>query len=198
LRLPSEISKKLFKVPNNSQLIVGRTCFSLKEDLHFTTEHLPGEPNITYHIREASVTKDKVRWDEIPAIEGLAVDWRYQPERPLGRRVWQRIADKELFYILGSKRIPVKVVTNTFQETGVLVDIAPGGMAVLLKTKLAEGQKLKVGMFLGKQTVISKGVIRNVRRLDGCHGTGIEFLDLEKDTKKYIAGMVSSKVFRNA
>jgi len=144
------------------------------------------------------MAKEKAGWDKIPTLQGLEVDWRYQPEKPLGKRTWQRISDNELFHIIGIKRIPVKVVTNNFQETGILVNVAPGGMAVLLKTKLAEGQKLKVGLFLGKHTVISNAVIRKVRNLEGSYGTGMEFIDLNKDTKSFIAGMVSSKVFRQA
>jgi hypothetical protein len=142
--------------------------------------------------------KENKTWEEIPTLQGLEVDWRYQPERSSDKRVWQRIAARELHSILGVKNIPVKIVMDSFQETGALVNVAPGGMAVLLKTKLKEGQRLKVGLYLGKRSVISRAIIRKIRYLEGSFGTGIEFLNLDKESQGFISGMVTSKVFRLA
>ncbi len=142
------------------------------------------------------MAKEKTGWDEIPSLQGLEVDWKYEPENPLGKRAWLRIADNELYAILGVKSIPVKVVSKNFEETGYLLDIAQGGVAVFLKTKLVVGQLLKIGFFLGKQKVISRAIIRNITSLEGRFRTGIEFVELDKEVESYIAGIISSKVFQ--
>lgn len=141
------------------------------------------------------MAKEKSGWDQIPSLEGLEVDWQYEPENPLGKRAWLRIVNNELHAILGVKNIPVKVASKNFEETGYLLDIAQGGIAALLKTKLAEGQLLKVGFFLGKQKVISRAIVRNAMSLEGRFRAGIEFVELDKELQGYIAGIISSKVF---
>jgi hypothetical protein len=141
------------------------------------------------------MAKEKTGWDQIPSLQGLEVDWQYEPENPLGKRAWLRIVNQELHAILGVKNIPVKIVSKNFEETGYLLDIAQGGFAALLKTKLAEGQLLKVGFLLSKQKVISRAIVRNVMSLEGRFRTGIEFVELDKELQSYIAGIISSKVF---
>jgi PilZ domain len=141
------------------------------------------------------MAKEKSGWDQIPSLEGLEVDWQYEPENPLGKRAWLRIVNNELHAILGVKNIPVKVASKNFEETGYILDIAQGGFAALLKTKLAEGQLLKVGFFLGKQKVISRAIVRNAMSLEGRFRAGIEFVELDKELQGYIAGIISSKVF---
>ena len=140
--------------------------------------------------------KDKTKWDDIPSLQGLKVDWEYEPENPLGKRVWMRMADHDLLAILGVKRIPIKVVSKNIDETGYLLDLAQGGLAVLLNTQLAVGQAVKLGFFLGKHKVISKAVIRNVRNLEGKHRTGIEFVELAKESETFITGLISAKVYQ--
>lgn len=142
------------------------------------------------------MTKEKTGWDKIPSLQGLEVDWAFEPENPLGKRAWLRIADNELHAILGVKSIPVKVAAKNFEETGFIIDIAQGGFGAFLKTKLKEGQLLKVGFFLGKQKVISRAIVRNVGSLEGRFRTGIEFVELDKDCQGFIAGVISSKVFQ--
>jgi PilZ domain len=141
------------------------------------------------------MAKEKSGWDQIPSLEGLEVDWHYEPDNPLGKRAWLRIVNNELHAILGVKNIPVKVASKNFEETGYLLDVAQGGFAALLKAKLAEGQLLKVGFFLGKQKVISRAIVRNVMSLEGRFRAGIEFVELDKELQGYIAGIISSKVF---
>ena len=106
------------------------------------------------------MTTEKVNWDDIPSLEGLEVDWTFEPENPLGKRAWIRIGKSDLFQLLGVESIPVKVVAQDYDGKGYLVDIAQSGLAVLLDTKLAENQRVKVGLFLGKQKVLSRAVIR--------------------------------------
>lgn len=142
------------------------------------------------------MTKEKTKWDEIPSLQGLEVDWEYKPENPLGKRAWVRMADNDLLSILGVKRIPIKVVSKNFDETGLLLDLAQGGLAVLLNTKLAVGQAVKLGFFLGKHKVVSRAVIRNIRNQEGGQRTGIEFVELDKESEIYITGIISAKVYQ--
>lgn len=142
------------------------------------------------------MTKEKLNWDDIPSLDGLEVDWQFEPENPLGKRAWVRIENSDLFTLLGVKSIPVKVVAKNFDEKGYLVDLAQSGLAVLLDTKLAEHQQVKIGLFLGKQKVLSRAVIRNVRDEDGRHRTGIEFVELNKESEAFIAGLISTRVYK--
>lgn len=140
--------------------------------------------------------KEKTKWDDIPSLQGLEVDWEYVPENPLGKREWMRMADHDLLTILGVKRIPIKVVSKNFDETGYLLDLSQGGVAVLLNTQLAVGQAVKLGFFLGNHKVISKALIRNARKLEGKQRTGIEFVELAKESATFITGLISAKVYR--
>ncbi|MFH0781397.1 MAG: PilZ domain-containing protein [Pseudomonadota bacterium] len=142
------------------------------------------------------MAKEKTGWGDIPSLPGLEVDWKFEPENPLGKRAWQRIVNKDLYAILGVKNIPIKVVAKNFEEIGSLLDLAQGGFSVLLKTKLAEGQLLKVGFLLGNQKVISRAKIINVRSLEGRYRVGVEFVELDKDLHNYIGGVISSRVFQ--
>ncbi len=143
------------------------------------------------------MTKQKANWDDIPSLEGLEVDWQFEPENPLGRREKLRIAKGELYPLLDVQSIPVKVVSKDFEETGYLIDIAQSGLAVLLKTRLAQNQQVKIGLFLGKQKIISRALIRNVREESGSYRTGMEFVDLQQEYDSFIVGLISTKVFKS-
>lgn len=142
------------------------------------------------------MAKEKKGWDDIPSLQGLEVDWKYEAENPFGKRAYQRIAENDLIEILGVKKIPIKVVAKDFEEIGALLDLAQGGCSVLLKTKLAEGQVLMVGFILGNQKVISKAKIIHVESVESKYRIGVEFVDLDKDLRSYIGGVISSKVYQ--
>jgi hypothetical protein len=95
------------------------------------------------------------------------------------------------------KSIPVKVVSKNFDEKGYLVDIAQSGLAVLLGTQLAENQQVKIGFFLGKQKILSRAIIRNIRDDKGKFRTGMEFVDLNKEYESFIVGLISSKSYKS-
>lgn len=143
------------------------------------------------------MTKEKANWDDIPSLDGLEVDWQFEPENPLGKRAWVRIANNDLLPILGVKRIPVKVVSKDVEGKGYLVDLAQSGLAVLLEKELANSQQVKVGFFLGKQKIVSRAVIRNVNGVEGRYRTGMEFVDLNKEYESFIIGMISSKGYKS-
>lgn len=144
------------------------------------------------------MAKEKSAWDQIPSLEGLEVDWQYAPENPLGKRSWLRMADKELLEILGVKRIPVKIVSKNFEETGILLDVSQGGCSVVLRARLTEGQMLKLGFMLGKEKVISKAMVKNVASRAGGFRTGVAFVELEKAMQDFIGGLMSSKVLQKS
>jgi hypothetical protein len=143
------------------------------------------------------MAKEKTNWDDIPSLDGLEVDWQFEPENPLGKRAWVRIVNIELFKLLGVKNIAVKVVAKNFDGKGALVDLAQSGLAVLLDTKLAESQQVKVGLFLGKQKILSRAVVRNVQDEEGRYRTGIEFAGLNKEYESFIAGLIASTSYKS-
>jgi hypothetical protein len=142
------------------------------------------------------MTKEKANWDDIPSLEGLEVDWQFEPENPLGKRTWVRMERSDLYSLLDVKSIPVKVVSKNFDGKGYLVDIAQSGLAVLLETQLNQDQKVKIGFFLGKQKIVSRGIVRNVLDQQGRYRTGMEFVELGKEYESFIVGLVSSKVYK--
>ncbi len=139
------------------------------------------------------MTEKKITWDDIPSVEGLEVDWDFEPETSLGRRAWVRMAKSDLLPLLDMKSMPVQVVTKNFEGKGALVDIAQRGLAVLLDTKLVVSEQVKVGLFLGKQKIMSRAVIRNVGTQLGRHRVGMEFLDIKKEYESFVAGLIASK-----
>ncbi len=143
------------------------------------------------------MTKEKGNWDDIPSLEGLAVDWEFEPENPLGKRAWVRMANSDLYPLLDVKSIPVKVVARNFEGKGYLVDIGQSGLAVLMESKLSENQQVKIGLFLGKQKILSRAIVRNVRMMQGKQRTGMEFIDLNKEYESFISGLVASKVYKS-
>ena len=146
--------------------------------------------------KELHMATGKSGWDNIPSLKGLEVDWQYEPENPLGKRAWLRIASTQFYTILGVKNIPVKLASKTVEETGHLLDVSQGGFSAVVKTNFTVGQLLKVGFFIGKQKVISRAVVKYVTLREERFKVGVEFVDLDGATKQYIAGIVAAKVFQ--
>jgi hypothetical protein len=63
------------------------------------------------------MVKKKENCNDIPSLDGLEVDWQFEPENPLGKRMWLRIGHVRLCQIFGVKNIPVKVVAKGFIES---------------------------------------------------------------------------------
>lgn len=139
----------------------------------------------------------KPDWGDIPSLGGLSVDWEYEPENPLGKRQVVRLTSVELRDLIGNKAIPVKVVAKGFEETGRLLDISSGGVAVLLKSELVEGKPVKLGMFLGKEKIISRALVRSSTTKDDGFRTGLEFVELPAPNVEYISSLISSRVYKS-
>ena len=135
-------------------------------------------------------------WDQIPSIDGLKIDWDYEPENALGKRAWVRIGKADLRSFLTVESMPVKIVTRNIDKTGHLVDISIGGLALLLDTNLPDGQLTRIGISLGKRKIISRAIVRNVSSSKGKHRIGMEFVDLEKNDASFIASLISSKMYK--
>lgn len=143
------------------------------------------------------MTEKKESWDNIPSLEGLRVDWDYEPENSLGKRASARMAGKTLLALLSTKRIPVKVFSMNYDKRGNLLDISPKGVAVELSDQLGVGQPTKIGFFLGKKKVVSRMVVRNVAAFEKNFRVGLEFVGLEKETEKYIATLGAANFYKN-
>lgn len=139
----------------------------------------------------------KIGWEDIPSLEDIMVDWDYGPENPLGKRASARISRTDLHSLLSVKNIPTKVIAHTAGEIGCLIDISPTGFAVLLENRLSNGQPVRIGFFLGKKKVLARAVVRNVHSTEEKFRTGMEFAGLDREDVLFIAGLFSSKVYKN-
>ncbi len=141
---------------------------------------------------------EKKNWDSIPSLQDLGVDWEFEPENPLGKRAHSRVGGNSLRDLLGSGKIPVKVVAQDYEEKGLLRDISQQGMAVGVAVPLAIGQPVKVGLFLGQEKIISRGLVRSVAEGGAAsHRLGIEFVDLPREAEEFIASLIASKQFNS-
>ena len=132
------------------------------------------------------------KWDKIPSIQGLAVDWDYEPETSIGKRLWKRLVQQDLQSLLGTVSTPVKMITADTEIKGRLIDISQKGLGVLLENGLPVGKSGKVGFRLGKETIVSQAVTKNSHRLPVNHRVGLEFVGLNGKMEDYIAQLVTS------
>ena len=138
----------------------------------------------------------KTSWAEIPSLEDLQMDWDYEPENPLGKRLSARLLKKDLQEMFEVDHVPVKIVSEKFDRKSSLIDISTTGLAVLLDVEFKVGTLLRLGFFLGRHKIISKGIVKNSSGIEGKYRTGIEFLNLEKEHASFITCLNSSKIFR--
>ncbi|ADW18704.1 type IV pilus assembly PilZ [Desulfobulbus propionicus DSM 2032] len=141
---------------------------------------------------------EKKKWGDIPPLEGLEMDWDYQPQSANGQRAHKRMTLTELSQLFGSQRFEVQVATTTATVSGSLRDLCENGLAVDLPTRLDEYQNLKVGMMLGREKIIARAQVRHVQRRDHHFTTGLMFVGLDVPMRQYIAGIYASKVLRHS
>lgn len=132
------------------------------------------------------------KWDKIPSIPNLTVDWDYEPDTSLGKRLWRRLVQQDLQSLLGTSSTPVKMITADTEIKGRLVDISQKGLGVLLEGGLPVGKLGRVGFRLGKETIVSQAVTKNSQRLSVNHRVGLEFVGLNGKMEDYIAQLVST------
>lgn len=136
------------------------------------------------------------KWDDIPSIPDLEVDWEYKPETSLGNRSNKRLVQKDLKNLFGVDYTPVKMITARTEISGRLVDISQKGLAVLLEKGLQVGETGKVGFHLGKETIISKAITKNSMKLPTNHRVGMAFVGLSGELENYIAELITAESFR--
>lgn len=134
----------------------------------------------------------KKSWDDIPSIENLEVDWDYRPPSKLGKRAYSRLTDKDLSTLLGTKSIPAKVVSPDLNLTNRLADICQIGMAVFSSKELDISEKVKVGLYLNRQKILSNARVRNVTPGNNCYRIGLEFVGLNNNSSDYLSSLVAS------
>jgi len=137
--------------------------------------------------------EDKPSWQDIPSLDSLEIDWGYEPENPMGNRLYPRLTMQDLSLLFKKNHIPVKLVTECNQCTASLVDVSQGGVCLKAKIPdLSESQLVKFGFFLGKQKLISKGWVRHVQIEKDWSICGIEFVGLSDDNHEFLAGLYTS------
>ncbi len=142
------------------------------------------------------MAKEKSDWDSIPSLDGLQVDWEFEPENELGKRAKMRLDRTELHSQLGVKNIPARVVASDYDETGYLADVSVDGGAVVLSTDPNGDRQVKIGFLLGQRKVVAGAVVKNVVARGKGFRVGFEFLDLSKESEEYITGLFASKGFK--
>jgi len=144
------------------------------------------------------MSQSEKNWDDIPSLDGLEIDWDFEPENPMGKRAYARLGISELKLLFQKAEIPVKVATQKRQFNSVLVDVSQGGASIQTHKKGFElNQLIKIAFFLGTEKVISKAIIRNIRDDQGNSLLGIEFVGLSENSNEFIAGLYSSVKIRD-
>ncbi len=139
------------------------------------------------------MTDEKKKWDDIPSLEGLEIDWEFKPENPLGKRSYERMKNSEVASLFKMKEIPVQVATGKKQFKGRLYDICEGGLAIDAKTELVVKQPVKVGFFLGRKKIISRATVRWTKKIHVGFRIGVMFVKMSQEDSDYIAGVYASK-----
>lgn len=143
-------------------------------------------------------------WDDIPSIEDLKIDWDYEPDDQFGKRSEKRLTEKQLLRLIDQDSVPVrilpvvpvKIMSHKAHDKGYLIDISSDGLAVLFEIEMKVETMVKVGFFLGKHKIISKGIIKNVSVLAGYYRLGVKFVDLNEETVSFIKSLNSSAAYK--
>lgn len=136
-------------------------------------------------------------WGDVPALEGLEMDWEYRPDTRDGKRMHKRLSRLDLSHLYGAGAVEVQMVSVTQRFDATLRDLSEGGLGVDLACRLDEHQHLKVGLVLGREKIIAGAQVRHVRQ--GHHGftAGLKFIKLEPSIRDAIADMYAAKVLRH-
>jgi len=142
------------------------------------------------------MSEKKTTWKDIPSIDGLEVDWSYEPDTPLGRRTKMRLLKDDLQNLLGKGHVAVKLLASGAEYKASLMDISQLGLAVYVDEDLPVDLPIRLGLVLGTQKIIAKALVRNSARYERGFRVGIEFADLDMESEIYIAELISSSFYR--
>jgi hypothetical protein len=138
----------------------------------------------------------KTAWDDIPSLEGLDVDWDYEPDSPLGKRADVRLSGEDIDRLFAGSRVAVVVATSRATWSGQLLDLSVGGIGVSLPEMLAIDQPVKVGFFLGRVKIVAKAIARHCRPSGKKFTVGLMFVALDEPYAEQIRQLYVSKMFR--
>jgi hypothetical protein len=137
-------------------------------------------------------------WDDIPSLDGLAMDWEYKPESSKNRRSFIRLKMETVAKIFEVKEVFVRISTVRETCTARLLDLSEGGLSLGVPTLFEVDLRLKIGFFLGPVKIVSKAEVRHVRKVQGQYITGVRFVDLDKESAQYLKELYASQIFRHA
>lgn len=103
------------------------------------------------------MSEEKKSWDSIPSLDGLQVDWDFQPGNPHGRRSARRLTDREVSRAFGLPYIPIKIATARTISRGILQDISENGLAVRMQDTLQPDEPVKLGFFWESRKSSARG-----------------------------------------
>lgn len=140
------------------------------------------------------MTEKTFSWDDIPSLDGGGVDWEYKPQAAADKRRYIRLNSGSLFQLFELQEISVRLATTKQTYDGTLIDISQGGLALNLPAELTLNLPVKVGFFLGREKIVSRGLVRHTKKDNKHYLTGIEFVDLAPTSLEFLASLYSSKV----
>ena len=70
------------------------------------------------------MSKNSTDWDSLSSLEGLGIDWDFEPDNPLGKRAYARLSEKDVCHLFQVENIPVRLVTKTLNTKAFLENIS--------------------------------------------------------------------------
>ena len=143
------------------------------------------------------MSSDNPSWENIPSIEDLEIDWEFEPENSMGKRVYSRLTIDDLRQLLDYQDFPVKLVSERDQCVAFLVDISQSGICLrTIFSHFEDSELVKFGFILGEHKVISRGRIKHIRKENEWTVLGIEFVGLAGENENFIGQLYSSAKFK--
>lgn len=138
----------------------------------------------------------KKSWDDIPALDGLSVDWEFEPENPLGKRGHNRMSGADLADLFDRRDMPIKIGIDKTQHTGQIFDLCEGGLGITIGDELPVDKVILVGFFLGKKKIVNRAVVRWSKKSADSFRAGMMFQKMKEEDSSFISGVYASHKIR--
>ncbi len=138
----------------------------------------------------------KKSWDDIPSLDGLSVDWEFEPDNPLGKRQYMRMTGIQLADLFSKEKMPIKIGSNKREFNGLISDLCEGGLGVDMREELPVDRVVMVGFFLGKKKIVNRAVVRWCSKNEGHFRTGMMFQQMKEEDTQFISGVYASHKIR--
>jgi hypothetical protein len=139
---------------------------------------------------------EKKSWDDIPSLDGLSVDWEFEPENELGKRGHMRISGVDLAHLFSWETMPIKIGMDKRQHNAKIFNLSEGGLAVQVKEELPVDKVVLVGFFLGKKKIVNRAVVRWSSKVESHCLAGMKFQKMKEEDSEYISGVYASHKIR--